>query len=74
LVRNLGRYQVDVTPYVPADPDVPFFGHWKQARHMVDVAKNRAAPLVTRGEALNVINALEGLYRSAEAGREVTLD
>ena len=31
LVTNLGRYQVDVTPKVPADPDIPFYGHWRQA-------------------------------------------
>ena len=74
LVRNMGRYQVDVTPHVPADPNVPFYGHWKQARHFVDVVAGTAELLVKREEALNVIRALEGLYRSAEAGREVRLD
>ncbi|MBN1400837.1 MAG: Gfo/Idh/MocA family oxidoreductase, partial [Anaerolineae bacterium] len=74
LVANMGRYQVDVTPKVPEDPDIPFYSHWKQARHVVDVLRGRAEPLVKAEEVLNVIRALDGLYRSAEAGREVRLD
>jgi predicted dehydrogenase len=41
---------------------------------VVDVIRGRAEPLVKAEEVLNVIRALEGLYRSAEARREVRLD
>ena len=71
LVRNMGSYQVDVTPKVPSDPNVPFYGHWKETRHMIDVIRGRDELCVKREEVLNVIRALEGLYRSAEEGHEI---
>jgi len=74
LVKNMSRYQVDVTPKVPADPDVPFFGHWKQAEHVIKVLRGAEPPRVQRAEALNVVRALEALYRSAAERREVRLD
>jgi len=73
LIRNLAGYQVDVTPKVPRDPDISFHGHWRQAAHVVRVLQGREAPLVKREEVLNVMGALDGLYRSAELGREVRL-
>ena len=74
LARNLGRYQVNVTPKLPPDPDVPFFGHWAQAEHVVRVIRGEAPPCVKREEALNVVRALEALYRSAAERREVAID
>jgi len=74
LVRNMGSYQVDVTPRVPADPDIPFYGHWKEAEHLVRVLRGEEKLIVQREEVLNVIRALEGLYRSAAEGREIRLD
>jgi len=74
LVKNLGRYQVDVAPKVPPDPDVPFFGHWKQAEHVIRVIRGREPPRVQRAEALNVVRALEALYRSAAERREVRVE
>ena len=71
VVKNMGPYQVEVTPKLPADPDVPFFGHWKQAEHVVKVLRGEAEPLVKPAEALNVVRALEAVYRSAAEGREV---
>ena len=71
LIRNLAGYQVDVTPKVPRDPEIPFYGHWRQAAHLVRVLQDGEAPLVKREEVLNVMRALDGLYRSAELGREV---
>jgi predicted dehydrogenase len=71
MVRNLAGYQVDVTPKVPRDPDIPFYGHWRQAAHLVRVLQGREAPLVKREEVGNVMRALDGLYRSAKLGREV---
>ncbi len=73
LTRNLAGYQVEVTPKVPRDPDVPFYGHWKQAAHVVRVLQGKEPPLVKREEVLNVMRALDGLYRSAELGHEVQL-
>jgi predicted dehydrogenase len=74
LVRNMSGYQVDVTPKVPPDPDIPFYGHWKATEHMVRVVRGEEELLVKRGEVLNVISALEGLYQSAAEGREIQLD
>jgi predicted dehydrogenase len=73
LVRNLAGYQVDVTPKVPSGPDIPFYGHWRQAAHLVRVLRGKEAPLVKREEVLNVLRALDGLYRSAEQGSEIRL-
>jgi predicted dehydrogenase len=73
LVRNMGGYQVDVTPKVPADPDVPFYGHWRETEHLVRVLRGDQDPIVRPEEVLNVIRALEGLYRSAESGGEIAL-
>jgi predicted dehydrogenase len=74
LIRNLVGYQVDITPKLPRDPDVPFYGHWQQAAHLARVLRGQEPPLVTRDQVLNVIRALDGLYRSAQLGREVWLE
>jgi len=74
VVKNMGHYQVDVAPKVPADPDVPFFGHWKQAEHVIKVLRGEEPPRVQREEVLNVVRGLEALYRSAEERREVRAD
>ena len=74
IVKNLGRYQVDVAPKVPADPEVPFFGHWKQAAHVLQVLRGEVEPLVKPAEALNVVRILEAVYRSAAERREIPLD
>ena len=74
LVRNMGRYQVDVTPKVPAEPDIPFYAHRKVTSHLVRVIRGEERMIVERAQVLNVMRALDGLYRSAEQGREVWLD
>jgi predicted dehydrogenase len=74
LVTAIGRYQVDVTPHVPPMPDIPFYGHWKAAAHMVGVLDGQETLRVQPDEVLNVIRALEALYRSAAEGREIRLD
>ncbi|NKB66865.1 MAG: gfo/Idh/MocA family oxidoreductase [Candidatus Latescibacteria bacterium] len=73
FIGTLGRYQVDATPKIPADPEVPFYGHWKAAAHFIDVLEGRAELLVRREEVLNVMAALDGLYRSAAEKREINL-
>ena len=74
LIGTLGRYQVDATPKIPEEPSIPFYGPWRQAAHFVNVIRGHEDLIVSRDEVLNVIRALEGLYRSAREGREVSLD
>jgi len=70
-IANVDRYQADITLKVPADRDVSFSGHWECMAHAVRVLRGQEEKLVKRGEVLNVMRALEGLYQSAEQGREV---
>jgi len=75
VVRNMGRYQVDVTPKIlPPEPNHPFYAHWHEVAHFMRVIKGEEEIRVKKEEALNVIRALEAVYRSAEEGREVRLD
>jgi len=75
LVRNMGRYQVDVTPkLLPPEPNHPFYAHWKEVAHFVRVIHGEEELCVKKEEALNVIRSLEAIYQSAAEGREVRLD
>ena len=75
VIKNMGRYQVDVTPKIlPPEPNHPFYAHWKEVAHFVRVIKGKEDVCVKKEEALNVIRSLEAIYRSAEEGREVRLD
>ncbi|MFP3897334.1 MAG: Gfo/Idh/MocA family protein [Anaerolineales bacterium] len=71
LIGTMDRYQVDVKPKVPADPDMPFYGHWKLTAHFLRSIKGEEDLLVKKEGVLNVTRALEGLYRSAEEGHEM---
>ncbi|MGY8824604.1 MAG: Gfo/Idh/MocA family protein [Candidatus Latescibacterota bacterium] len=73
FIGTLGRYQADSKPQVPSDPDIPFYGHWKAAAHLVNVLRGKEELLITKEEVLNVMGALDGLYRSAEQSGEVRL-
>jgi predicted dehydrogenase len=74
VIRNMGRYQVDVTPKIlPPEPNHPFYAHWNEVAHFVRVIHGQEEVCVKKEEALNVIRALEAIYRSAEEGREVRL-
>ena len=73
-VSNMGSYQVDVSPRVPAERDVAFFGHYKHAEHVLRAVRGEEEPLVKRAEALNVMRALDAIYQSAEAGSEVLVE
>ena len=44
------------------------------AEHMIKVIRGQEELCVKRQEVLNVIRALDGLYRSAQEGREVRFD
>jgi predicted dehydrogenase len=75
VIRNMGRYQVDVTPKImPPEPNHPFYAHWKEVAHFIRVIDGEEEACVKKEEALNVIRSLEAIYRSAEEGREVRLD
>jgi predicted dehydrogenase len=74
LIGRVGAYQADSVLKVPPDPQIPFHGTWRAAEHLTRVIRGQEALLVRREEVLNVIGALEGLYRSAALGREVRLD
>jgi len=75
VIRNMGRYQVDVTPKIlPPEPNHPFYAHWNEVAHFVRVIKGEEEICVKKDEALNVIRALEAIYQSAEEGREIRLD
>ena len=71
---TMDRYQVDVTPKVPADPGIPFYGHWKAAAHFVRVLRGEEELIVRAEEVLNVMRALDGLYQSAAKGGEIRLE
>ena len=70
----MGSYQVDVKPRVPPDSGVPFSGHWKAAEHFVKVVRGEQELIVKKEEVLNVMRALEGIYRSAAEGCEIRLE
>jgi len=73
LVTNMGRYQVNVEPQVPADDHGPFSGHWGETAHLVRVIRGEEELIVQPAEVLNVMQTLDALYRSAEEGREITV-
>jgi predicted dehydrogenase len=73
LYGHTAGYPANITPEVPPDPDVPFYGHRLAAAHLLEVIVGREEPLVRREEVMGVMSALEALYRSAELGREVAV-
>lgn len=74
LVTNMGSYQVDVTPRVPADRNVFFSGHWAAVEHFIKVIRGQEELLVKRAEVLNTMKALDAVYRSAKEGRETWVE
>jgi predicted dehydrogenase len=67
-------YQTDISPKLPApESSHPFYAHWKEVAHFVRVMQGEEEALVRREEALNVIGAIEAMYRSAAEGREVSV-
>lgn len=75
VVRNMGRYQVDITPKImPPEPNHPFYAHWNEVAHFARVIRGEEEACVKKAEVLNVMRALEAIYRSAKEGREVRLD
>lgn len=74
LATNLGSYQVDVTPRLPADRDVHFSGHWVAVEQFMNVLRGKEEPLVKREEVFTTMKVLDAIYRSAEEGREIEVN
>ena len=72
-ITNVDRYQANIAVKVPSDANVPFVGHHNYVEHVVRVLRGEEEKIVKRAEVLNVMRALEGLYRSSELGQEVRL-
>jgi len=73
-VANQDRYMVETKPNLPGGPGMAFSGHFRYMAHAVHVLRGEEEKIVKREQVLNVIKALDGLYESAELGREVRLD
>jgi len=74
VVKNMGRYQVDVTPKImPPEPAHPFYAHWNEVAHFIRVINGEEETCVKKEEVLNVIRSLEAIYQSAEEGREIRI-
>jgi len=73
LVTNMGKYQVNINPQVPADRNVEFSGHWEETQHFVNVINGKEELIVKREEVLNVMRTLDALYQSAKEGKEIQI-
>ena len=64
---------VTVEPELPAGRTGPFPGHFGETENFVKAIRGEEELLVKREEVLNVMGALDALYASAAAGREVAV-
>lgn len=71
LLSTTGAYTSDTLINVPPAAKVPFVGHRGETAHMLKVIAGQEEIRVKKDEVLNVILALELMYRSSDAGREV---
>lgn len=74
LFNNQGRFQTEVLPKVLPDRDVAFAGHYGLTANFVKYLRGEEEMLVKQAEALNVVRAIDALYRSAREGHEVQAD
>jgi predicted dehydrogenase len=74
LFTNQGRFQVEVSPKVLADRDVAFVGHYGLTKNVIGTLRGEEEALIKQAEVLNVVRAIDALYRSAEQGCEVRAD
>lgn len=73
ILGTLGAYQADTTPIVSTRGETFATGHIRAAAHLLRAICGEQELSVTKAQVLNVIHALDGLYRSAQAGAEVRL-
>jgi len=74
LFNNQERYQAEVQPRILPDRDVAFAGHYGLTTNFIRFLRGEEEMLVKQAEVLNVVRAIEALYRSASEGREVQAD
>jgi len=73
LLGVTGAYTSDTLINLPTPARVPFVGHRGETAHLLKVIAGEEEMRVKKCEVLNVIGALEMMYRSSDIGREVTL-
>ncbi len=71
VTSRMGGHVIKAEPEIPPPPNVPFHGHWAETENFVAAIRGDAELIVKREEVLNVMGALDALYASAAAGREV---
>ena len=74
LIGTVGAYQADTTPIVPGRDEAFAMGHIRETSHFLRAIRGEEELSVKRDEVLNVIHALDALYRSAQSNAEVQLD
>jgi predicted dehydrogenase len=74
LFNNQERYQAEVQPKVLPDRDVAFAGHYGLTTNFIRFLRGEEEMLVKQAEVLNVVRAIDALYRSAREGCEVQAD
>lgn len=77
LYGGLGSFQTDIKPQIFDDSPYSkrdFNGHWSLMENILETLDGSAPPPVTPEEALNVVAVIDGFYRSAKMGREITMD
>jgi predicted dehydrogenase len=72
LIANMDRFQADIG-FKVTDLKWPM-QHWECLANAVRVVRGEEEKVVKRAEVINVMRALDGLYKSADEGREVRLD
>ena len=73
LINNVGSYQANTNFKVPSERNVSFAGHFACIEHVIRVIRGEEEKIVKRTEVLNIMRALEGLYKSSDEGREIKL-
>lgn len=73
-ISNMGSYQANTGLKLPRERDVSFSGHFWAVEHAIKVLRGEEEKIVKREEVINVMQLLDGIYLSAELGREVLAD
>ena len=72
LLKIFGEEYGSTVDYLPNLGNYPHH-HERNIRHFADVVLNGAEPMFTPQQGLDMIKILEGFYRSAKEGKEITL-
>jgi predicted dehydrogenase len=74
IFNNQDRYQGEVSLRVLPDRDVAFSGHYGLTANVIRCLRGEEEALIKQDEVLNVVRAIDALYRSAASGKEVQAD